>query len=536
MSWKSLRVEWIADENRIEDAHSAIPEAGVSDAVWHRSIALVCYLAIAVWLIAWFSHGYGYWEDDAFIHLEFARSLAEGHGFAFDGVTTYGDTSPLWVFLLAGAHYLIPNWIEAGKSLSVISCVAALSALHTLAASLSPGNVSRRLFAAVMVLVLAMNPYFVFWFSSGMETLLAVAFGLWIIWAASSAPVRWTNFWLGCLLCAIAPLLRPELLFLDVIAAPFLFVRALQLTAASSIAARFAVLVSASLLVVAPLIGWIIYAHEAFGTIIPNTSAAKRVFDDGSVLERLADVFSFGFPVIAVFVVCFPVYVMICRLANHAYFKELVYELRQLPAAFWIILGWSSLTCGFYVENHTYVQTRYVLVVAAPLTLAILMLVFTLEENWIPWAASIGTALAAVAVSLLIARPFVRNKVEYVSKAGELAEFIKTKLPSQRPIATFAIGQLAFQSRHPIVDLGGIVNPAAIPFINSPLRVEWAKRQGADYIVDGEDGGPEPGAELIYESSAPFAAWTIHTGDFRVRQPIRLWALKGRGETAEAGR
>jgi hypothetical protein len=299
---------------------------------------------------------------------------------------------------------------------------------------------------------------------------------------------------------------------------------------------RFAVMILATVVIAGPVVGWTSYAYEAFGTIITNTSAAKRVFDHGSVLERLAVVVSFGFPLIAVFAVCFPLYAMICRLANHASFNRLVHELRQLPPAFWVILGWSSLTCGFYIENHTYVQTRYLLVVAAPLTLAILLLVFRLEENWIPWAVSTGTALAAVAVSVLIARPFVRNKAECVSKTGDLAQFIKTNLPSQKPVATFAIGQLAFQSRHPIVDMGGIVNPGAISFINSPLRVEWAKRQGASYIVDGADGGPEPGAELIYESSAPFAAWTIHLGDFRIRQPIRLWALKGRGEPTKAVR
>lgn len=66
------------------------------------------YAFVAVWLVAWFIYGYSYWEDDAFIHLEFARSVAEGRGFAFDGLVTYGDTSPLWVLLLAGAHALIP--------------------------------------------------------------------------------------------------------------------------------------------------------------------------------------------------------------------------------------------------------------------------------------------------------------------------------------------------------------------------------------------------------------------------------------------
>ena len=65
------------------------------------------YAFVLVWLVGWFVYGFSYWEDDAFIHLEFARSVAEGRGFAFNGALTYGDTSPLWVLLLASAHALI---------------------------------------------------------------------------------------------------------------------------------------------------------------------------------------------------------------------------------------------------------------------------------------------------------------------------------------------------------------------------------------------------------------------------------------------
>src|ERR1700690_3206251 len=83
--------------------------------------------------------------------------------------------------------------------------------------------------------------------------------------------------------------------------------------------------------------------------------------------------------------------------------------------------------------------------------------------------------------TLLGRRPaFQKNKMEYVSKTRELAEFIQTRLPPNKPIAAFAIGQLAFQSRHPIIDTGGIVSPAVIPFANSlDLRLRWAQRQGA---------------------------------------------------------
>ena len=45
--------------------------------------------------------------DDSWIHLHFARNLAEGAGFAYNpGVPVAGSTAPLWTLLLAGAFAL----------------------------------------------------------------------------------------------------------------------------------------------------------------------------------------------------------------------------------------------------------------------------------------------------------------------------------------------------------------------------------------------------------------------------------------------
>ena len=75
--------------------------------VWLGLAAFGCVL--------WFMHARGYWEDDAWIHLEFARSLSRGHGFEFNGQVVYGDTSPLWVWLLLlfiPIEVIIRRWPE----------------------------------------------------------------------------------------------------------------------------------------------------------------------------------------------------------------------------------------------------------------------------------------------------------------------------------------------------------------------------------------------------------------------------------------
>jgi hypothetical protein len=80
------------------------------------SITMVLLSLSFLWCLCWFIHSWGYWEDDAYIHLEFARSVAAGHGFTFNGKVVYGDTAPLWVFLLvigiAGPGWLLADFDE----------------------------------------------------------------------------------------------------------------------------------------------------------------------------------------------------------------------------------------------------------------------------------------------------------------------------------------------------------------------------------------------------------------------------------------
>src|SRR5580693_4708990 len=87
-------------------------------------LAKALLLSVAVlWCIYWFVHAWSYWEDDAYIHLEFARSLAAGQGFAFNGHVVAGDTAPLWVFLLVVVHALIPDWLLSGKILTILGAL-----------------------------------------------------------------------------------------------------------------------------------------------------------------------------------------------------------------------------------------------------------------------------------------------------------------------------------------------------------------------------------------------------------------------------
>ena len=81
------------------------------------------FLALsALWCIVWLIHGWHYWEDDAFIHLEFARSVSRGQGFSFNGHVVNGDTSPLWVYLLVAFHRIIPAYTRPATIPTIQCC------------------------------------------------------------------------------------------------------------------------------------------------------------------------------------------------------------------------------------------------------------------------------------------------------------------------------------------------------------------------------------------------------------------------------
>ena len=69
----------------------------------------------------------GFPLDDAWIHLHFARNLAEGAGFAYNpGEPVAGSTAPLWTLLLgAGALVAVPS-VAMVKTLGVAAAIIAL--------------------------------------------------------------------------------------------------------------------------------------------------------------------------------------------------------------------------------------------------------------------------------------------------------------------------------------------------------------------------------------------------------------------------
>ncbi len=83
------------------------------------------YLAAEAWLL---DGRLGFPLDDSFIHLQFARSLAAGHGLAYNpGEIVTGSTAPLWTALLA-LLFPLPGSVVLWIKLAGIAAFVALGA------------------------------------------------------------------------------------------------------------------------------------------------------------------------------------------------------------------------------------------------------------------------------------------------------------------------------------------------------------------------------------------------------------------------
>jgi hypothetical protein len=518
-----------------------MPSQNSSTAQARIASALLLALTL-LWCIYWFVHSWHYWEDDAFIHLEFARSLVAGHGFAFNGRVVAGDTAPLWVFLLAACHTLIPDWLVAGKLLTVLGAALSLAGCYAfarcLAASLLPSSPDAALFPAALLLLVVANPYTCYWIFSGMEPLAASGLAFFAVLAATQAQPSIKSLLAACLLAGIMPLLRPEMIFLTALLALPLLAQWRRLPGNPSSPSKLAAFASGLFLAAAPVLLWSLYSLHAFGHLLPNTNAAKRVAHAASVVRHLLSIYAAGFPLILCGLVAGILYLLLRPAAVRRSLQEAIASAfarpsgptptaaqpsPSLPLAGWIFLLWPLIATIFYIANHTYVQTRYILVTAPALTLVILVLALQTA----PRAARIlyiAALAASLAISVITVRPLVRNKAIDCQTAKNLALFIHDHIPPDAPVADYAIGEIAFFSQHPILDTSGITRPDAVPYLNAPptAMILWARSQGAQYWIGNR---PTPDSILIYSINQRFATWSLRPARYATTTHIELWKL-----------
>ena len=447
-----------------------------------------------------------YLTDDTFIHLQYARNLAEGRGLVFNpGERVYGCTSPLWVALLADGIALGFDGLQTARVLGMLATLWSV----VLFLQLMRRNLKTPAVRAVATVAWAGHAWMLRWSLSGMETPLVVALTLAGFVAFTEGkewgarPMRTGALW------ALAALARPEAALLLVLWGAFLLVDA-------DSRAGLRRLVFGALPPLAIYGSWLLFAGLYFGSFLPQTLVAKAAGPAGLVdhlanLWRQVSIMGATDGIMAAVLVAA---LVVGRRSVWTWRPATQRAQRLLP---WV---WIVAVPLLYVARGVPVLSRYLL----PLLPVLSWLAWRAGECWSLTAPAgspagadaaaapspqrvrrtvvLATALAALvlAQNLAVYRVKVLPQVHSFS-AGlrqsliPMGRWIERHTPPDAMVAAPDIGALGYFGHRRILDLGGLVTPAMVPHLlrESPeeatANFRFASFARPGYILDR---GPRP--------------------------------------------
>ena len=391
----------------------------------------------------------GFPLDDAWIHLHFARNIAEGAGFSYNpGVPVAGSTAPLWTLLLALGVAVFGSSVAVAKIVGTLTALAAT--IVTRRAAIAWG--ASRLGALGGAIGLAWTGAMAWGALSGMEvTLAALLVAASLLAHARGHDLR-TALW-----AALATVARPEALIM----VPLLVV-ARRLTIR-----RALLFAGVTAIVLAPAVA---FSLATVGSAVPATASAKiegglfgwlsGVREPARVmwLSRPAEFFggwarwlwttdwllplglvaalvlvwrrsgrALAIPALALLV--HPLAMALLAPYRDPAFQEGRYSIHLLPIAFVVL----AVALG---ERLT--RSRTVLLVAY-----------------------LGLALVALAPAATRYGWAVQN---INAMQVHLGRWVDEHLPRREAIALNDIGAIAYLSRREVVDLVGLVSPDVLRY------------------------------------------------------------------------
>jgi hypothetical protein len=412
----------------------------------------------------------GFPLDDSWIHLHFARNLAEGAGFSYNpGVPVAGSTAPLWTLLLAAGAVLVGPSITLAKGLGVAATVAA--GVLTRRAALAWGAPATVALGAGVALVWT-GP--LTWGAlSGMEVSLAAALVAGALLAHAHDRTALT-----AALAALATLARPEAILLLpalLVARPGGLRRMLLFTTVAIVA----------------LTPFVAFCLLTVGAPLPATATAKV---EGGLVGWLA-----GLPEPARLAFLERPWSFVAEWVGWLGRTHGLLPLALAPA---LVLAWRRPGRALALPALTLLAQPLAMALLAPyrgpafqegryamhlLPLALVLLAVAAPRTR-PRA-----ALAATAIYLVAALPALVPAAERYAWAVQninamqvhLGRWLDRELPRPSRVAVNDIGAIAYFSRREIVDLMGLVTPAIIPYRREGERgvLRYLMERCPDHVV-----------------------------------------------------
>lgn len=472
-------------------------------------VACLVYVGAELFVVG----GLGFPLDDSWIHLQFARNLAEGRGLSYNaGEMVTGSTAPLWTALLALLIPLPGSVIAWTKLLGIVFHAAGVAATWRLARELGLG----RGLAGLGAFLTTTTSWVVWSAVSGMEIPLFVFLSIWGILLHLRERESPGRAPLSMAVLAVASLARPEGLLLLVLA----FVDRLLLFERDGLDGRDGdgplvwrrpalrpLLIGAGLAVLA-LAGPLLFYRWAGGSFLPTTFGAK-----GGGLRRIVPDLSYVYTVLGVYFRSQPFLSLLAGGGVVALLARLgTRRDRGLLPALWVIalpLAYSLMAPGptrlMGNFGRYYFPMLPVVIVLGLLGLEPAARALGPRERTgepgesrglrVPLGALLAAAILATALS-----GFAQGTVRYARNVANvedsdvlIARWLGARVHPDALLAVNDIGAIKFLLPNPVVDLAGIANPeirAEVSEISAAMNLPWPAamaeaiaRRRPDYVV-----------------------------------------------------
>jgi arabinofuranosyltransferase len=402
--------------------------------------------------------------DDSWIHMQFARNLAEGRGFSYNpGVPVSGSTAPLWTLALGGAFAVLGSHPVLAKVLGI----AATLGTAWLAGRLALIWAGRHDVAILASVLVALAGPMVWGALSGMEVTLAAL----LVTAALVLHAR-GRAWAGGVTLGLAALARPEVVLL----LPLLWL-------AGPLTGRRAL--AWGLPVAGFLTPWVAFNLATTGTPLPATAAAKI---EGGLVGYLAGVRE-------------PLHTTLLQRpwqfetewVRWLWRADAILPLLLLPGLWWLgrFVGRAALMPASVLVLHplamallapyrppSFQEGRYsihLLPLALVVAVVPLAPLFSSSPSlsgrfrWLRGGRFGWLAFAALLVGAVAALPSAATRYGWAVQNIEamqvhLGHWVARHTPPTARIGLNDVGAIAYISRREVVDVMGLVTPAIIPF------------------------------------------------------------------------
>ena len=451
---------------------------------------------------------------DAFIHFVFARGIAAGEFFFYNGKFSAGSTSPFWSLLLA------PIWKIFGvkivwlvKILAGVFVAGGIFLTFKFAKKACPrenGDRQNRIVALATAGLFATSFVLPFWAAKGMESPLFVCLVLSSFLIYLKILERAKTFWWEILLgiiFGIAILTRPEAWFL----AAFLGV---GLLAGGNWRAILTVGFPA-FLIFAPYYFWL---FENTGSIFPSSIA--RILRARQWAHELGGIyFSLEIPKILLtkFLPLTPFFIF--------FFYRRGKSDRRI---WWPIFAWLALHLIFFsVIFPTTEGYRYILAALPFFYLISVLGIFRLPKKWIATVLTFGI-LGSVVISgqqFFERRASITNcEIGIDATRREVGEWIRENTPPESLVAIKEIDQSAFFGERKMLSLDGTLDARAIEFVRSNDQLQFLRNEKPNFFVLEEEMYREY-PDWQNSNLLPLADKNLEIGDSKVLENVEFKLL-----------